>query len=269
MYAMTLGTIVGSSRMFAAVCAIAAASAPLMGCGGGQTATGAAQGARQAAAASSATREASAGKAGVTRAQSRAFARAVNLTAADVPEARVATRTPSPRLSASEIRQLARCERPARSPRASFAALSAPLTRGKELETEEIRSYVVVLAGGRDASAQLGPLRTSAVRECVAAFLTRHFAEKSVAEARWGRFNLSELPVGAPGSQGTLGWRGSTTLSLTFSEVTVPIYVDVLGFATGPVFVALIAASPTQPVPVQTEQRLVSLLLSRALAHPL
>ena len=79
----------------------------------------------------------------------------------------------------------------------------------------------------------------------------------------------TELPVGAPGSQGTLGWRGSTTLSLTFSEVTVPIYVDVLGFATGPAFVALIAASPTQPIPVQTEQRLVSLLLSRALAHPL
>jgi hypothetical protein len=59
------------------------------------------------------------------------------------------------------------------------------------------------------------------------------------------------------------------TLNIPFNEVSVPIYVDVLGFAIGRAEVALTAMSVTQPVPASTEQELLTLLLARARAHPL
>jgi hypothetical protein len=204
----------------------------------------------------------------LTAARAVAFAHAVNLTAADIPGARIA-RTREGRGDPGEQRQLRRCEGATRPGRNLTDSRSPKFSRGTELETEEIRSYVTVLAKGRPAAAEFAPLKSAAVRECVARVLTRRFAAKAVREARWGRFSVSRLAVQAPGADGTIGIRVAATLTLTLSEVSVPIYFDVLGFASGPAAVALSAVSVTQPVPAATEGRLLSLLLARAEAHPL
>jgi hypothetical protein len=148
-------------------------------------------------------------------------------------------------------------------------ASSPKLRRGAELEIERITSSVQVLRSEGEVARQFALLGMPALRECAARALTESLQDKPIRQASWGRVKLSKLPVHAPGTSATIGIRILATLNLPFSEVTVPIYVDVLGFAIGRVEVALTAISVTQPVPANTEQELLGLLLARAKATPL
>jgi hypothetical protein len=203
----------------------------------------------------------------ITRAQALTFARAVNLTAADVPEARASRkkeRAEDPR----ERRELERCEPPHYGH--PLAELDSPkLTRGEQLETEEIRSYVGVAPSGRRADRTLALFASGAVRACIARALSRAFARRNVRGARWGRVSVSALSAPAPGADAGVGVRISVALSIEYAEVSVPLYVDVVGFALGPAEVAMSAMSITQPLPAATEHELLALLLARAKAHPL
>jgi hypothetical protein len=241
------------------------ASGLLVSCGSGHAVQGKPTPARSTAPARSSTEPS--GRSKITRAQALTFAHIVNLTAADIPGAKIAQKRNY--ADAGEQRELDGCEGTRRQTRKLVEARSPQLTRGEELEKEEIRSSVTVLADNRQAAPELSPLKSRGVRECVAHVLTGRFADKSIRDAHWGQFTVSELPVQALGADGTIGIRVATTLNLSFSEVSVPIYVDMLGFTSGPVGVALSAVSVTQPVPATTEQRLLSLLLTRAEARPL
>lgn len=203
-----------------------------------------------------------------SRAQALTFARAVNLSARDLPGASIAPRTPTTS-DARERREYRACERSVEREHQLVEASSPRLRRGQELETEEISSGVTVLSDEHAAVRQLSALGMPSLRECIARALTRNFADKAVREARWGRFTITRLAVHAPGASATIGLRIASTLNFPFSEVSVPVYVDLLGFAAGPAEVGLSAASVTQPVPTSTEQELVALLLARARAHPL
>ncbi len=208
-----------------------------------------------------------------THAQALAFARAVNLSVSDIPEASLVKRRHEPS-STREKREYAACERLAPHGHIFFAAhlaeVSSPsLKRGQELEIEQIASSVRVLKQERTIASEFAAMQGPAVRACLARALTRNFSEKSVREARWGHFTISKLPIDAPGASATFGIRVTVALTFPFVEVAVPIYVDVLGFSVGPAEVALSATSITQPIPAATEQELVTLLLARAKAHPL
>jgi hypothetical protein len=203
----------------------------------------------------------------VTRAQALAFARAVNLTAADVPEAR-ASRKKERGEGPRERREMKRCE-PPHSGRPLAEVDSPKLTRGEQLETEEIRSYVGVAASGRTAHQALALFTSRAVRACIARALSRAFATRNVRGARWGRVSVLPLSAPAPGADAAVGVRISVALSIEYNEVSVPLYVDVVGFALGPADVAMSAMSITQPLPAATEQELLALLLARARAHRL
>jgi hypothetical protein len=168
-----------------------------------------------------------------------------------------------------ERREYRACERFAGPSQKLVEASSPKLERGQELEIEQIRSSVTVLSDERAVARQFASLGTPGLRECAARALTRNLDDKPIGQARWGRVSVSRLPVHAPGTSATIGIRVLATLNLPFSEVSVPIYFDVLGFATGPAEVALTAVSATQPVPAATEQELLALLLARARAHPL
>jgi hypothetical protein len=240
----------------------------LPACGGGQTSTRALPAAGHAPAGNpvtSSTKQRTA--APITKARALAFARAVSLTAADIPGASI-DRVRA-HFEPEEKGRLSRCEGNPRKQPSLADVPSANLKRGSELESEWFRSYVTVLARGRNAAPELSTSKSRSERECIARALTRRFAGRSLGEARWGRFSISRLPIQAPGPQTTVGFRVATTLSFTFSEITAPLYMDVFGFGSGPVAVGLLAVSGTQPVPEATEQRLVSLLLERAQATAL
>jgi len=198
-----------------------------------------------------------------TRAQALAIARAVNLNAADIPGASIAPRA-ARRSSARERAEYRACERSVDHGHVLDRASSPKLKRGSGLETEQIGSTVTVLGDASGVKREFSQLGRPAVLECIAQTLTHNFAEKSVREAHWGSFTVSRLPVKAVGASATVGAQIAATLNFSLNEVSVPIYFDVLAFATGSTEVSLSAASVTQPVPGTTEQELLALLLARA-----
>lgn len=205
-----------------------------------------------------------------TRAQALAFAHAVNLSPSDIPEASVETKRGT-RSGAEEKREYRACEKLSGwgKRHTVVEASSRKLKRGQELEAEQITSSVTVLSDERAVARQFALLGSAALRKCAARALTHNIDDRSIRDAHWGLVTVSRLPVHAPGASATFGIRIVTKLDLPFSEVSVPIYFDVLGFAMGRAEVAMTATSVTQPVPATTEQELVALLLDRARAHPL
>ncbi len=214
--------------------------------------------------------DASAGGPAPSRAQALAFAHAVNLSVGDIPEASV-ERKRDRGSSEREKQEYRACEKltgPGKGH--TVAEVSSPkFRRGQELEAEQITSSVTIMSSERAVAHQFAVLASAALRKCGARALTHNIDDKSVRNARWGRVTVSKLPVRAPGASATIGMRIVAKLNLSFSEVSVPIYVDVLGFAIGRAEVALTAMSTTQPVPAGTEQELLALLLVRARSHTL
>jgi hypothetical protein len=205
-----------------------------------------------------------------SRAQALAFAHTVNLSVGDVPEASVESKREA-RSDAREQREDRACERLVGlgRPHQVAEASSPKLRRGTELEIERITSSVAILSDERALARQFALLASPKLRRCAARVLTRNIDDKRLRNARWGHVTVSRLPVSAPGTSATAGLRIVADLDLPFSEVTIPMYVDVMGFAIGRAEVALTAMSATQPVPAATEQELLELLLARARAHPL
>jgi hypothetical protein len=202
-----------------------------------------------------------------TRAQALAFARAVNLTAADIPEARISKRE---RKSASgDKREFERCVGGPWSKHKLADVGSPPFLRGRELETERIGSDVTVATSAGAADHVLATLQRAQVRHCLAHLMTRTLGREAIRNAYWGPVAVYSLPVRALGSSGRIGLRIATTVNIPVSEVTVPVYVDVLGFAWGPAEIALTAMSITQPVPAGVEHQLLSVLVARARSHAL
>jgi len=58
-------------------------------------------------------------------------------------------------------------------------------------------------------------------------------------------------------------------VTYSYSETSVPVYIDFLVFTLGPAEVTVTAVSPVQPEPEATDQQLLQLLLTRAKATPL
>ena len=217
-----------SCRPLLGVLALCALSGVLAGCGVGQPSTAGPTTAPHATASSArgASRR-------PTKAEALAFARAVNLRAADIPEAVVSHRKDRPD-TARTRREFDRCERLVSHPR-KLADLSSPtFTRGEELEKEDIGSGVEVVASRRLAAHAIAQLASRTVRDCAAHVLNSQFAGRIVRGAHFGRFTVSRLPVQAPGAAATVGLRISAALMIPISEVSVPFYFDVLAFARGP-----------------------------------
>jgi hypothetical protein len=258
------------SRLLAAGSAVAASSVLLAGCGGSATQSSRPSGEPGGAAIhptdvanSSAPWRASAP---VTTARALAFARAVNLTAADVPEAKASRR------HESQGEEHQPCGLAGR--QQELAGVGSPtLTRGSELELEEIKSGADVVSSERFAAGDVAVLRSTAGRGCLERYLSRRYLRHAVGkrafDAHIGQIQLSPLPVQAPGTSGSAGLRITMTVTSSESETSVPVYIDFFVFTLGPAEVTVSAASAVQPEPEATDRQLVSLLLARAKSTPL
>jgi hypothetical protein len=209
-----------------------------------------------------------------SHAQAVAFARAVNLTAADVPGF-----TPSHKAeheSATERhlqQQLRSCDaalggRTLRQVRGTLAEAGSPsfeLHRGVLALT--VSSEVSVAHTSADAAATLAAIRSPRLRTCFSRYLSsllksQHYPGETVV----GVSIVSGTPP-APGTTGGFGWRVTATLAIR--GIHISFYFDVLGFVEGPSQVTLESSGTVRPFPARAQEQLYTQLLARARAHSL
>jgi hypothetical protein len=237
--------------------ALLLAAASLVGCGGHGRAPRAGTG----------RRAASGGP--LTQARALAFARAVNLTASDVPGFSAARRSaPPPRKRAEG--ELFRCAGGRGAPRhgragdvAQAGSPSFELRRG--IIDLGVSSEVGVARSPALADAELAALHSGRVRACFQRYL-----DSVLAAGRPSRTNVGPVAIesGSPpatGAAGSFGWR--VRASFRLDGVSVPVYLDLLGFVYGPARVTLVSSGALRPFPALAQQRLFSLLLLRARAN--
>jgi hypothetical protein len=239
-------------RAAAASLALFAAGSTLAGCGGSG-----------AAASGIGTPHASSP---ITKEQAVAFAKAVNLRAADLPDMR-ATTPEHERGTMPEDRQLARCDGGVDPYRRIAQIHSDAFTGVSEGELERIGSEVELMPTAALTAQNNGAVRSPRGLKCVAHLLAQEVAHERTGKARYGSVTISKLATPLPGVDETFQYRITTTITAGLRRI--PLYIDLLGFVSGPAEVDVTAIGAPQPASTEAEQRLLSLLYSRAEAHKL
>ena len=204
----------------------------------------------------------------LTKAQALAFADAVNLTAADVPGFKASSRSQRGHTSAIEKRlerEMLSCVGGS-SGRASLAeAGSKSFERETPLSDESVSSEVAVAHSSAAAASGLGTIHSEHTKACLAHYFNLLFRGKGSGGATFGAVSVSQGTPPAPGASGSFGWRIST--KVTGHGLSIPFYVDLLGFVYGPAEVSLLSSGAPRPFPAAAEQELYLLLLRRARAQ--
>ncbi len=258
-------------RRTAVLLALVPSCALLCGCGKGGYASTASH-----TSASTNTRPGAVTSRAPTHAQALAFARAVNLTAADVPGF---TATPNHHSeSASEQRleqELRGCvgaqdsralqRSPSTSPSTVLEAGSPDFGLRRGILDLSVSSEVSVDETSAEAAATLSEIRSARVRACVSHYVSELLKSQHYAGATVVGVSITSGTPPAPGTTGGFGWRVTATLAIR--GVHISFYLDILGFVYGPAQVTLSSSGTVQPFPAKAEEQLYSLLLTRARAH--
>jgi hypothetical protein len=197
--------------------------------------------------------------------QARAYAHAVNLTAADVPGFTASSSKKEPETPAEKRlkEKLQDCIHPVVS--APLAEVSSPeFTRELGIVHQSVQSEVTVASSPAAASRELAQIRTRRTRACVSRYFELLVKSQSHAGERVGPVSLIQRIPPAPGASGSFAWRIS--LALTVRRVQVPVYFDVFGFVVEANQVTLFASGLPIPLAPAAEAHLFSLLLERAKA---
>jgi hypothetical protein len=202
-----------------------------------------------------------------SRAQATAFARAVDLTAADLPGFKVSPehqkqQTPADRRAKHE---LARCTGGVGGGGHGVVELSSKSfeRQGAALDVH-ISSNVSIAPTPSAAANELAEIRSAHVRGCLSRYLDLLFNNGKLHGA-FSRVSIAHGEPPAPGASGTFGWR--IWSALAFRRIKVPFYLDILGFVYGPAQVTLMSSGLIRPFPAAAQQQLFSLLLRRAESH--
>jgi hypothetical protein len=204
----------------------------------------------------------------LTRAQARAFAHAVNLRTADVPGFKVSSENGNEREAAGEKRlerKMLRCVGAAGPNRQLTEVSSKEFEREDGKGAQNVQSGVVVEQTSALAVKELAAVRSERGRRCFSHYLDLLFKGQKYRGVSVGPVSISQGSPPAPGTTGSFGWR--ITATITVHRVRVPFYADILGFVYGPAEVTLLSFGLPEPFPAATQQRLFSLLLTRAKMH--
>jgi hypothetical protein len=197
-----------------------------------------------------------------------AFARAVNLTASDVPGFSPGAR--ENKSSASEKRlehQMMQCAGLSGSGKAVLEAGSPDFRLKHQIVDLSVNSEVSVQASAAQAQQGLAAIRSPHTRGCFSRYLTQLFDGEQVKGAKAGPVTVQSGTPPAPGTSGGFGLR--VTATFIVHGIKVPVYLDFLGFVEGTSEVTLTSSGLLQPFPASIQQHLFALLLARAKAHPL
>jgi hypothetical protein len=242
---------------------------PLGACGTGGHSTAAATGRTEATTATATTphgtRASGAPASPLTKSQAIAFARAVNLTAADVPGFTAAKREHDTSAEKQRERELVRCAGGLTANEKLLEISSAKFKRGHEIPEVDVSSEVSVARTPALAEKELAAIRGPHARTCVSSYLDRLFKGKAFRGATVSPVSISSGTPPAPGATGSFAWR--IEVRFTVRGIQIPLYFDILGFVYGPAQVSLFSSGLATPLPAATQEHLFSLLLQRAKAH--
>lgn len=204
----------------------------------------------------------------ITKPQALAFARAVNLTAADVPGFTVSSEHQGQTTREKRLeRDLLRCVGPVGSGKelAEESSKNFELKRG--ILELSVSSAVSVTQTPATAARELAAIRSPHIRICLSHYFGLLFRSQQYPGATVGPVSIASGNPPARGTTGGFGWR--VTATLIVGGTTIPFYLDILGFVYGPSTVTLFSTGALRPFPAVAQQRLFSLLLSRAKARRL
>jgi hypothetical protein len=144
-----------------------------------------------------------------------------------------------------------------------------------------IQSGVEVLDDAAVASRRARFIRSSHARACFERSLAPALEAGGGAEVEFGPVSVSRLPARLPGGE-DFGYRISTSVSAVGEnrqlvvyrptaeggrpDFSIPFYMDLLAFVSGPAEVDLIASGAPAPVSKNLERNLLTLLHERAVA---
>jgi hypothetical protein len=199
----------------------------------------------------------------LSKAQANAFARAVNLTAADVPGFRVSSEGHEHETAAEKRlkHEMLRCTGGVGGERGLVELSSGSFERETRALYASVSSEVSVARTTAVAAKELAEIRGARVRGCLSRYLDLLF-RASKFHGAVGPVSIAQGDPPAPGATGTFGWRISTAIA--FRGIRVPFYMDILGFVYGPAEVTLVSSGLLRPFPAAAQQRLFSLLVKRA-----
>ena len=244
---------VGMTLLFP-VCCIAA-----FGCGSSQTtATVAAAGA------------AADNTVSIVKAHARAYARQVNLTAADVPGAEVIADEEEGGPPSQQALEVARCAGAVLPDRRIAEIKSSTLRVGNVVdEATRVKSSIEVQPSAAIAARNYAALQSARDRTCIARDLPQ-LAPGAARSTHIGPTTVTVLPRLLPKGQNAFGFRIETTItgaSPTEKQNREVVYLDDYGFVAGGAELSLNDVRASQPPPTALERHLLTLLYSRAQVH--
>jgi len=206
----------------------------------------------------------------ITKARAVAFARAVNLRAADLPRFRNLglAPEPQPRTNTSDP-EFARCV--GVKPNRYVASVQSPgFIHGRfRTQAELVTSKVIVLPTVSLAARELTILNSARGRSCFARLLIRP-ESTSATEAHLSVDRVSWSSPTLPPPAHDFEVRVSGILTRIHTRIRpIHLYIDMLGFINGPAQIYLVDTAWESPARSSTERRLLSLLYTRAEAHKL
>jgi hypothetical protein len=262
-------------RRMAAISLLLASGGLIVGCGGGHAASGPATSTAATTTSSSAAKATHAGGAPappssaaalLARARARAFASAVNLRTADVPGFRASSKREHHAAGEQRLEQeLLRCVGSAGAGRRLVESGSGTFERHASIASQSVSSEVNVAQTPALAAKELAAFHSGRLPRCLS-----HYFSGLLGSQRYHGARVSPVSTkqGSPPAAGTTGGFGLRfTATLTLHSVSIPLYIDILGFVEHSAEVSMFATGIPAPVPARIEERLFSLLLERAKTH--
>jgi hypothetical protein len=201
-------------------------------------------------------------------ARALAFARAVNLTAVDVPGFTASSKHTHESAGEKQLeRKMLRCAGIAGTEKSAVEQSSKNFELKHGIIDLGVSSEVGVEASAAQAAQGLRAIRSAHVQGCFSSYLDQVFKGEKLGGATVGAVTIQSGDPPAPGTTGSFGWR--VTATFTLRGVKVPIYLDFLGFVDGRAEITLMSSGLLQPFPAEIQQKLFSLLLARAKEHQL
>jgi hypothetical protein len=200
-----------------------------------------------------------------TPARAQAFAAGVILTPADV-----AGFTASPHQGTAadrqNVAQLASCAGAVDPSRRIVDVHSDDFSRGSGVQAQQAGSSADVLPSTSLAEQDFMKFTAASARTCVSAYVARALAQSpSSSPVKFGTPSILTLALPRGTSANSFGYR--FVIPVTAARVKIQLYADLLFHRAGPAEVAFNGDGIGTPFPARDEQRLFSLLVTRADAH--